>query len=96
LVDSFVLGGLEVIFLCDGWSHKPMLEVSCLETALLTGTYRPPIKCRPLKCFTSGFGAVRLISAVGMKELPSPDFGGPSSISQDEGASTAVTGSFVS
>ncbi|KAG7433427.1 hypothetical protein Forpi1262_v006055 [Fusarium oxysporum f. sp. raphani] len=59
---------LEVIFLCDGWSHKPMLEVSCLETALLTG----------------------------MKELPSPDFGGPSSISQDEGASTAVTGSFVS
>jgi len=45
-----------------------MLEVSCLEAALLTG----------------------------MKELPSPDFGGPSSISQDEGASTAVTGSFVS
>ncbi|CZR36526.1 uncharacterized protein FPRO_03214 [Fusarium proliferatum ET1] len=34
--------------------------------------------------------------AGGMKELPSPDFGGPSSISQDEGASTAVTGSFVS
>jgi hypothetical protein len=61
-----------------------------------TGTYRPPIKCRPLKCFTSGFGAVRLMSAVGMKELPSPEFGGPSSISHDDGASTDVTGNLVS
>lgn len=54
------------------------------------------MKCRPLKCFTSGFGAVRLTSAVGIKELPSPDSGGPFSISQDEGASTDVTGNLVS
>lgn len=31
-----------------------------------------------------------------MKELPRPDCGGPFSISQDEGASTDITGSFVS
>lgn len=53
------------------------------------------MKCRPLKCLTSGLGAVRLTSAVGMKELPRPDSGGPFSISQDEGASTEVTGSLV-
>ena len=27
--------------------------------------YRPPTKCLPLKCLTNGFGAVKLISAVG-------------------------------
>lgn len=58
-------------------------------------TYRPPIKCRPLKYLIRGFGAVRLTRAVGMNELPSPDFGGPSSIFHDDGASTEVTGSFV-
>lgn len=54
------------------------------------------MKCLPLKCFTSGFAAVRLTSAVGMKELPRPEVGGPCSISHDEGASTEVTGSLVS
>lgn len=49
-----------------------------------------------MKNFTRGLGAVKLIRAVGWKVLPKPDFGGPSSIFQDEGASTAVTGSFVS
>lgn len=33
---------------------------------------------------------------IGMKELPSPDLGGPSSILHEDGASTEVTGSFVS
>jgi hypothetical protein len=44
---------------------------------------------------TSGLGAVRLMSAGGMKPLPGPEFGGPLSISQDEGASTARTGTDV-
>lgn len=59
-------------------------------------TNLPPMKWRPLKYFTSGLGAVRLTRAVGLKVLPSPDFGGPSSMFQDDGASTEVTGSFVS
>lgn len=58
-------------------------------------TYLPPIKCRPLKNLTSGLGAVRLTSAVGMNELPRPDFGGPFSISHDDGASTEVMGTLV-
>lgn len=58
--------------------------------------YRPPTKCLPVKCFTNGFGAVRLIKAVGMKELPTPDCGGPFSMSHDDGASTDVTGILVS
>lgn len=56
----------------------------------------PPMKCRPLKYLTKGFGAVRLTKTVGLKVLPKPDFGGPSSIFQDDGASTDVTGSLVS
>jgi hypothetical protein len=56
----------------------------------------PPMKCRPLKCFTSGFGAVRLTSTAGWNLLPTPEAGGPSSILQEDGASTEVTGSFVS
>lgn len=58
--------------------------------------YRPPIKCLPLKNLTSGFGAVRLTRTSGLKALPTPDFGGPSSIFHDEGASTEVTGTVVS
>lgn len=54
------------------------------------------MKCRPLKYRTRGFGAVRLIRAVGLNLLPSPDLGGPSSIFQDDGASTEVIGSLVS
>jgi hypothetical protein len=49
-----------------------------------------------LKCFTSGFGAVRLIRTAGLNLLPTPEAGGPSSILQEDGASTEVTGSFVS
>lgn len=59
-------------------------------------TYRPPTKWRPVKCLTNGFGAVKLTSAVGIKELPKPDFGGPCSMSHDDGASTEVTGNSVS
>lgn len=53
------------------------------------------MKWRPVKCFTNGFGAVRLTSTVGMKSLPRPDLGGPFSMSQDDGASTDVTGTLV-
>lgn len=71
-------------------------QVSVKSRKRKGGTYRPPTKCRPLKCFTRGLGAVRLTRAVGMKELPIPDWGGPFSMSQDEGASTDVTGNLVS
>lgn len=60
------------------------------------GTYRPPMKCRPLKNLTRGLGAVKLTNAVGLNVLPSPDFGGPSSMFHDDGASTDVTGRSVS
>jgi hypothetical protein len=52
----------------------------------------PPIKCLPLKYFTNGFGAVKLTNTSGLNLAPGPSFGGPSSIFQDEGASTDVTG----
>jgi hypothetical protein len=54
------------------------------------------MKWRPRKCLTRGLGAVRLIRTPGWKLLPTPDLGGPASISQDEGASTEVTGTLVS
>ena len=53
------------------------------------------MKCLPSKYFTSGFAAVRLISASGLYFAPGPDSGGPSSMFQEEGASTAKTGVFV-
>lgn len=56
---------------------------------------RPPRKWLPLNHFTSGLGAVRLISAGGMKPLPGPSRLGPSSISHEDGASTARTGILV-
>lgn len=58
-------------------------------------TNRPPIKCRPLKYLINGFGAVKLMSAVGLKSLPGPELGGPSSMFQEDGASTASTGFVV-
>ena len=60
------------------------------------GTYRPPMKWRPVKYFTSGLGAVRLTNVAGMNLVPSPDLGGPFSISHEDGASTEVTGILVS
>jgi hypothetical protein len=57
--------------------------------------YLPPTKCLPPKCFTSGFGAVKLTSTSGLNFDPGPSLGGPDSISQDDGASTEVTGTFV-
>lgn len=62
----------------------------------LEGAHRPPTKCLPLKNLTRDFGAVRLTRTAGLKPLPMPDAGGPVSISHDDGASTAVTGSLVS
>ena len=56
------------------------------------GPYRPPKKCRPLKCLIRGFGAVRLTNAAGWKSFPAPDRGGPSSMFHEDGASTDVTG----
>lgn len=56
----------------------------------------PPIKCLPLKNFTSGFGAVKLTNTCGLKVDPGPEAGGPSSMFHDEGASTDVTGMGVS
>jgi hypothetical protein len=55
----------------------------------------PPRKCLPLKYLTSGFGAVKLMSAVGLKYLPGPEEGGPSSMFHEEGASIEVTGILV-
>jgi len=54
------------------------------------------MKCLPLKYFTNGFGAVKLTNTAGIKPDPGPDDGGPSSMFQDEGASTDVTGMEVS
>jgi hypothetical protein len=54
------------------------------------------MKWRPLKYLIRGFGAVKLTSASGLKELPTPELGGPSSMFHDEGASTEVTGTLVS
>jgi hypothetical protein len=45
-----------------------------------------------LNHLTSGFGAVKLTSAAGLKSFPGPESGGPDSIFQDDGASTEVTG----
>ena len=59
-------------------------------------TYRPPRKCLPLNHLVNGLGAVKLIRASGWKSLPGPDSGGPFSMSQDDGASTEVTGKLVS
>lgn len=53
------------------------------------------MKCVPVKCFTSGFGAVRLIRVAGWNLAPGPDAGGPSSILHDDGASTESTGTLV-
>lgn len=50
------------------------------------------MKCLPLKYLTNGFGAVKLMSALGRKSFPGPESGGPVSIFQDEGASTERTG----
>ena len=76
---------------------RTLSTVSTHMVALLVGNdaYRPPMKCLPSKNFTSGFAAVRLISASGLYLAPGPELGGPSSIFQDEGASTASTGVFV-
>ena len=63
-------------------------------TALLRN--RPPKRWRPLNHFTNGLGAVKLISASGWKPFPGPESGGPVSIFQDDGASTASTGILVS
>ena len=49
----------------------------------------------PVKCFTSGFGAVRLIRVAGWNLAPGPDTGGPSSILHDDGASTESTGTLL-
>lgn len=53
-------------------------------------------RIRIRQCMHKARGAVRLTSAVGIKELPNPVLGGPFSISHDDGASTEVTGSLVS
>ena len=57
--------------------------------------YLPPTKWVPVKCFTSGFGAVRLIKVAGINLAPGPVSGGPSSILHEEGASTERTGTLV-
>ena len=49
----------------------------------------------PVKCLTSGFGAVRLIRVAGWNLAPGPDTGGPSSILHDDGASTESTGTLL-
>jgi hypothetical protein len=58
--------------------------------------YLPPIKCLPPNHFTKGLGAVKLTNVVGINFAPGPVDGGPSSMFQDDGASTEVTGSLVS
>jgi len=58
-------------------------------------THLPPTKCVPVKCFTNGFGAVKLIKLAGMNFAPGPLFSGPSSMLHEEGASTDKIGTFV-
>ena len=58
--------------------------------------YLPPTKWVPVKCLTSGFGAVRLIRLAGWNLAPGPDAGGPSSMLHDDGASTESTGTLLS
>ena len=53
------------------------------------------MKCVPVKCLTSGFGAVRLIRVAGWNFDPGPDAGGPSSMLHDDGASTDNTGTLL-
>ena len=53
------------------------------------------MKCVPVKCLTSGFGAVRLIRVAGWNLAPGPDTGGPSSILHDDGASTESIGTLL-
>lgn len=53
------------------------------------------MKCVPVKCLTSGLGAVRLIRVAGWNLAPGPDAGGPSSMLHDDGASTDSTGTLV-
>ena len=77
------------------WSIQLSFRCRCSKFQKDT-TYRPPTKWRPVKCLTNGFGAVRLTRVVGINVLPRPVLGGPCSMSQDDGASTDVTGSFVS
>lgn len=76
------------------WASAQLGQTSREGEESNQGTYRPPMKCRPLKCLTSGLGAVRLTRTSGKKLLPTPDFGGPSAISHEDGASTEVTGTF--
>lgn len=98
LIDPLVLGHLEIVLLGNGRRYEAAesLVAAGGQGKRNHGTYRPPMKCRPLKNLTKGLGAVRLTKAVGLNVLPNPDFGGPSSIFQDDGASTAVTVSLVS
>lgn len=54
--------------------------------------YLPPKKCLPMKYFTRGLGAVRLIRCWGINDEPGPEVGGPLVMSQEEGASMDVMG----
>lgn len=95
------MGEVEVVFLGDIWRHETGQSINTSLQEMISilvsrGTYRPPMKWRPLKNFTKGFGAVKLTRTAGLNVLPRPDFGGPSSMFQDDGASTDVTGSLVS
>ena len=72
---------------------EPMILKTCWGGEL--GLHLPPTKCVPVKCLTSGFGAVILIRLAGWNLAPGPDAGGPSSILHDEGASTDSMGTLV-
>jgi len=71
------------------WS-APKFDLSCCSKKVFA--HRPPRKCLPLNHLTNGFGAVRLMRAVGWKSRPGPESGGPDSMFQEDGASTARTG----
>ena len=97
LINAVVAWKIKLVFRCHGRRNKSKYSQHWIQLTLRKGgRYRPPTKCRPVKNFTKGLGAVRLIKVVGMNRLPSPDERGPSSIFQDDGASTEVTGIVVS
>lgn len=98
LVNALVWGDIKAVLFRHARAQKPRPPSAFRinHTGARGAAYRPPKKCLPLKCFTSGFGAVKLMSAPGIKPFPGPSLGGPLSMSQLEGASTARMGTLVS
>jgi hypothetical protein len=97
LVNAFILSYIIInqqVSLSSTWSNSrisnPYLSATSLPKNL------PPTKCLPLKNFTLGFGAVKLIKYSGMNPCPTcPSSGGPSVTFHELGVSIERTGTLV-